>query len=94
MGHIYLTHHGMVQRARGKVLIKELKLITVGSMKARSLFAKVSNAKGHALDIAHALLLALKLMMSASKDRPHEAEVLTQLGHVHLRDFRSSRRCP
>ena len=55
-------------------------------MKARWLFSKVSNEKGHALVIAQALLLALKLMMSASKDKPHEAEVLTQLSHVHLRE--------
>ena len=55
-------------------------------MKARWLFSKVSNEKGHALAIAQALLLALKLMMSASEDKPHEAQVLTQLSHVHLRE--------
>jgi len=58
-------------------------------MKSRWLFAKVSKAKGHALAIAQALLQPLKLMMSASKDKPHEAEVLTYptrpCGHVHLR---------
>lgn len=55
-------------------------------MKARWLFAKVSKAKGHALAIAQALLQPLKLMMSASKDKPHEAEGLAppQLGHVAM----------